>query len=544
MATAKTWIQDVFHGGENDLLPANEIGTAEVVKLVNLLPGDEGQPLKVRGGAPILCDLGLAEPLNAIYHYKRTNAAELGSSFYLVATSSSVYRITDLAAGTTVKCFDWTTSGSDTRFVTFLNRVFAFNGVDPMMYWDGSNEVWKQVTDRSGTNEQGMTLPPPRLRYAMSFRGRIWGVGHDGNVWFSGTDDAQYLIPPTTDTYYERFRVWSGTLDSDGGSANVGDDSGQSTTGLAFLYNGVVVFKERMTYLWSYSEDLHPADAKGNSIEVLIPGVGCAAHETIQYQDGAIVFLGQNLASDYSVYRLMGAGIDDVSVKIPLALRRVVANSSSRPRATIFGNYYFLAADDYDAAGSKRTLVYALDLKRKCWVEIKGWDIGGMAYSPEYDKMLIAGGSDSKIRQYPQGYVDDVDTPIAIRIKTRLIDGGNALEDHRWRNAWVDVEAVEGSMSVGTSLNGGSLVEHGQSFRVDDLDFWESDSYYVDGTGFDGSYWDDDTEWYEGSQENRINIELTSRSRTMQLDINGLTKVALAVKRVALAFKPRKLRYK
>lgn len=180
MATAKSWIQEDFSGGQNDLIPAEQIAKNEVVSLVNLLPGDSGQPLTVRGGAALVCDLalGAGKVLDSIYNYRRTSAAELGSSFYLTSDGSSVYRITDFALGTTVKCFDWTTPGHTTHFVTFLNRVFAMNGVDDTMVWDGTSTAWLAVADRDGT------YPSPKLRYAMPFRGRLWGIGSDGNVWF------------------------------------------------------------------------------------------------------------------------------------------------------------------------------------------------------------------------------------------------------------------------------------------------------------------------------------------------------------------------
>jgi len=166
VATVKSWIQDDFSGGQNDLVPAEQLDKNEVISLVNLLPGDSGQPVTLRGGAPTLCSPAVGAPINALYNYRRTADAGSGTSFYLVATASSVYRVTNLDTGAVVKCFDWTTSGTDTKFVTFLNRVFAMNGIDKPMVWDGTTAAWAALVGRNPTYDN------PKLRYAQSFRGR------------------------------------------------------------------------------------------------------------------------------------------------------------------------------------------------------------------------------------------------------------------------------------------------------------------------------------------------------------------------------------
>ena len=527
----------MFHGGENDLLPANQIDDNEVAKLTNLIAGLDGEPLKVRGGTALYTDLNLGEPLVSAYRFSRSKAAALGSEFDLIATPTRVFRLNTDKTATLM--FTWATAGQETRFCTLLNCVFAMNGVDTPKVWDGGEGGFVDLYDHSAAP----AVPAPKLRYAMSFRGRLWGVDDNGYVRFSGVNDAQYEVVPNTTpkTYYKRYETWGGTLESDGGYLNVGDDDGQKVTGIGFLYNGVIVFKERSIYLWSYSEDNHPADVKTNSVEVLVPAVGCASQDTIQYKDGAMLFLGQNQRSEYAVYRLLGQGIDDVSVKIPRALKRVVANSSSNPRATIYDHYYIIAADDADESGASRTLVYALDLKRNCWFEVDGWNVGGFTYNKERDKLWVLSGADSKIVEYPTGTTDN-GAPINWRVTFREVDGGNALQDHKWRHAWVDIKASKAVVNVGVSVDGSYETVHTVTVDKDDLDSWELDDAGVFAADV-YDMWDDGTDWYQGSAQSSVMVPLSDRSRLVQLSAFGAATDELSLHRVGIAFKPRKVRY-
>jgi hypothetical protein len=527
----KTWVQDTFHGGLNDLLPENDIADNEVCELVNLVAGKDGEPLAVRSGTRTLYD-GLVDlssnPLSgtvvSMYRHTLTESAALGSEFDMVATEGKVMAVDADTAHARV-IHTWAHSGNNTSFATMMNKLFVTNGVDPMVAWDGTTSAPVTITDR------GNNLPyiPQRL---IAFRGRLWGFDNSRRrVVFSGTSDASDLIAGSTPPkYYERWRNWSGTLESDGGYYTVGDDDGQFITGIGFLYNGVVVFKERSIYLWSYAEDLHPTNVSGSTIEVLVPGVGCVSHDTIQYQDGALIFLGQNARGEYGIYRLMGQGLDDIAVKIPNKLKRVISTNSTPAKATIFRDSYIISADDYDAAGSKRTLVFAYDLKRKCWYEIAGWTVGAFQYNKERESLLIGNGNKLSATEYPFGS-DDSGAAIDYRLVTRRIDGNDPMREWKWHAIAVGLNGTGGTVTIGASFDGGEFVRRSKDFTVDGVVLWDS-----------GAYWGDGYKWFVGSTDQLVKGAVTSRATTMQIEVSGKTTKPLAIRRVAAMFKQRKVK--
>jgi len=540
--TKKTWVQDTFSGGENDLLPPSDIRTEEVTKLTNLVAGYDSAALKVRGGTAspfanaaklrLTGDTTLGETIASMYRFSRTLASPAGTEIDLVATPSRVLSY-DNNGVCTLK-HTWAHSGYDTGFTTMLNTLFACNGTDPMVAWNPSDTDapnFVTVTDRGST--------APIAQRLIAFRGRLWGFDANGRqVIFSGSSDISDAIPNTTpQKYYRRWENWSGTLDSDGGFDTIGDDDGQLITGIGYLYNGIVVFKERSVYLWSFSDSLHPNDVAGATKEILVPGVGCSAHDTIVYKDGAMLFLGQNARGDFSVYRLLGSGIDDIAVKIPHALARVVATGTSKPRATLYDSYYLLAADDTDEAGVSRTLVYAYDTRRQLWFEIDGWNVGAFAYNKERQRLLIGcGTADSKVLEYPSGTTDE-GAPISYTLRTRQLDGGNPMLDWKWDRIVLDVNSPAETVHAAASLDGGEFVEQVQTYENADIDYWE----LPDGSGYDGSAWDDGSYWHNGDLYKRLTFDIGGRrGSSLTVQVSGETANPLKIRRVAVDMRQRK----
>lgn len=514
MANVKVFTQTDFAGGENDLLPPHLLGGNEAAKLTNLIPAHDGSPLASRDGITKAATVGDGtKPVTGYTIFK----LQAGSYWHIASTDAAVYQSVNGVDFTLLHT--WPTTGHVTRYAVLMDRLFMSNGIDPIQTWDGVTKT--AVTDRAAN---GPTFP-----LMMTFRDRLWLAGKGSTVMYCGSSDQAELKPNSTTEYYKRWQDWSGSAVNNGGSLVIGADDGTIVTAIGYMYNGVVIFKERSTYIWMYGDaDIPKIEGK---VEILVPGVGCASADTICYLNGVMYFLGQAVDGSYSVYKLAGQGVDDPSIKIPNAMARVIVNSANKPRAVVRDHYYMLSADDTSTPGNERTMTYCYDLRRNCWFEFSGWSVGSLCVEPASGYLRIGSGKDGSVYDYPVGDTDD-GTPIDWHIQTRIVDGGDPTRDHRWRSNILGLRGDGGRIEVGVRYDGGSETKNVVTINPQGVLMWDSASQFWDHTP---------AIWYDGALEHVIDIPLSKRARTAQFSIRGNKPVK--IDRFSVAFRDRQVAY-
>lgn len=490
-----------FSGGVNDLMPPDLLGDAEFLRGVNMLPGDDGAPLPVRRGTTAYLNTGLGSSLvTGVFAYRRSG----GGDQWLCAHGGTLYEVTPTTQNA---IYTLDASGNDVEcaFAVMNDTCYIATGTE-LVKWDGTG-------DASG-NAQAVAGGPPNAAVLSVYRDRLFVGDGTSKVYFSG---------PLDDT------SWSGAEPDDGGWLYVSRDDGSNVTALAALFNGLVVFKERDIYLWTYEEAANPG--LEGSIAKLIPGIGCVAQGTVAYYAGALYFLGQSSEGNYALYRLQGQGLDDASIKVPQRLAAVLAGSPRRPMGIVHDHRYLLAVD---TGSGERDTVYVLDLRRGGWSELAGWTVGGW----DTDGGLLYIGGIGNIFTFPQGTADATDAcgnpvPIAYAFESKPFTGHTALADKRWRNVWADLEgASSGAVRLGYSIDGG--LPAFTTFDLTDPESW----YYDSGVRYDSG-----ARYAVGETTHSLSVPVVGgRGRALTVHIEGTTTAPLRIARIGVGFRRRSVK--
>lgn len=426
-----------------------------------------------------------------------------------------------------------TTDFSDTDFCVLSDKLLFVDGASEpdgkgLMYvWNGTGTVSKQTTSVAKHPAPGVdeTTDMPVLRYLQTFRGRAWAAGdpnHPSRVHYSAPLD------PTN---------WFGTGTADGNNLDIDPDNGEIVTGIGRLFNGVVVFKERSIYLWTFGDADNPA--MDGRVEQLVPGTGCVSHYSIAYYNGAMIFLGQNGEGDYGVFRLTGSGVEEYSLKIPKQLKRILSTGNRPPKGVAHDHHYFVSVVSPDDPDGTRSLTFVLDLRRMCWTTVEGIEVGSWAIDRQDGDLYFGSDDTGLIYQYGTGHTDD-GQPIRYSYRSKPLDGNEPLAGHRFRNLWLDLNgSSSGDVTVGYSLDGGSDQTKPYSLRIPGLLYWDDPgiTWFEDGDP-------NAIKWWDGEIEKHISIPIpTNRAKHMAVVIKGQTASELAIARYGVAFRERKTRY-
>jgi len=158
-----------------------------------------------------------------------------------------------------------------TRFVTFLNRVIAFNGTDaPKSSADG--DTW---------NTTGLTNAPTAK----------YGVVHKNYLFMAANStypDRLWWSNPAT---YASALAWTAT-----DALDINPSNNDNITGLEVNNNRLIIFKERSMYRWNH--DTETPD--------FIINIGAVSQETVKTSNGITYFLGRS-HKDIGVYAYSGS---------------------------------------------------------------------------------------------------------------------------------------------------------------------------------------------------------------------------------------------
>lgn len=196
-----------------------------------------------------------------------------GTSYHLAAVNDSGDANADVfldVSGTwTIKLQNWT-KDVRIRFLTFLNRVIAFNGSDTP----------KSSADGSSWDATGLTNAPTAK----------YGVVHKNQVFMAANStypDRLWWSDPAT---YAAALAWTVT-----NYVDINPSNNDNITGLAVNKNRIIIFKERSMYRWNNDSE----------IPDYLTNVGAVSQETIQTSNSLTFFLGRS-KKDVGVYVYSG----------------------------------------------------------------------------------------------------------------------------------------------------------------------------------------------------------------------------------------------
>ncbi len=518
-----------FLGGENTRLPATDLQDDEAVKITNLVPSKDGAALAVRGGLNTISTDWLVDgttpldkPIVGLYRYNHMEATGGRDSHDIIATAGDptdtrkgarvYYRKVGTNTLTLLYTFPDITEGA-VRFATLLGKLFFVNGWNHAVMWDGV-EGNAATTVKDSLLLEGLAFP-----FIVTHRDRLWLGGASSTVMYCGSDDGDK----------PRWESWQGLTPSDGGSLVVSPDDGQQVTGLAAISDSLIIFKERGTYIWSYSDDAIPKIE--GTVAPYIRGVGCASHDTIAYYRGSVIFLGQTDDWQYGVYSISGSSVTSLSDNVPSMLKRII-NGNTKAVGFVHDDTYYLAAQQLGDAANDRTLVYALHLPTRAWYEVKGWSVGAFGRSSDGSKLRVGSAVQGSIAEYPIGTTDD-GRAIAYELQTRAITGGNEQMEKRWRSVSVDADTTATSHNVEVRVSGDERYpsKSDLKFRRDVAIRYNSGVLYNSGSPYPTF-----------RRVVRGVMNLTERARILGVNISGAISDQLRILRVGASVRNRKVR--
>lgn len=215
--------------------------------------------------------------------------------------NAGTWEITDL--------IDWTIA-KKIRFLTFINRVFAFNGSDaPKSSADGITWNATDLTDA------------PICKYGQVFMGKIYFAGnatYPDRLYFSSLPSTELAITWATNDWID-----------------INPSDGQNITGLSRRGRELLIFKERGLYRWNTK-----------SVEAdLIVDVGCSSQESVKSIHGITFFFGRS-KKDVGVYAYTGGFPKEISHPVKKLIDGMDMSKIGDVRGEVDDDHYYLHIGD------------------------------------------------------------------------------------------------------------------------------------------------------------------------------------------------------
>lgn len=383
-----------------------------------------------------------AGAVRGIYPYYKAD----GTRKIMIAWGGNLYAGDKAGAvGTAIKT--GLSSSADFAFTTWLDKCYITNGVDAVMQYDGTT-----VTDLTAAK---------RGKYIADYMERIFvaNVGPDMQsfLWWSNLGD-----PATWDAL--NFLA-------------VSTDDGDVITGLAVLPMGLLVFKNRSTFM-VYGDDFDPATTNVQ-LRKLFP-VGCVAPKSIAYYGSRVMWLAQD-----GVYSYDGASLAKLSANERGGGIDSLIRKSPRPQAAVG----FVHQDKYwlcmtPQGGAENTEAYILDLKTGAWTrDVRAFSIGaGAVLNGRGDSGELLVGSESVGRLYwlETGATDD-GANIQAYWKSKWDAMGMPGHAKMWRRLAVAQRTAGPALAVDYSVDYGAVTGTVNVQSAAGLGLWGDGGKWGDG---------------------------------------------------------------
>jgi len=268
---SRTFGTNVFNGGLNSTSGALGLNDSESSDLQNIDFNKFGSIFK-RNGFTQLNSVtnGAGTEWDGLHWFEFDDSGTATQKLIGVGNSKIVKMdaldgvFDDITGGLTVS------DGNHWSFATFLNTVYAANGVNPPWQWDGSGNASLSTLPINVTVPKFVALFNNILFYAHV---KLSGTLNNSRLYFSNLKDTSVFDA-------------SDFID-------VAKDDGQEITGIQVLSDRLVVFKTRSIYNIFFTGD--------SNISFILPGggksnspVGCVAPFSIQEVNNGIVFLSHD----------------------------------------------------------------------------------------------------------------------------------------------------------------------------------------------------------------------------------------------------------
>lgn len=316
----------------------------------------------------------------------------LGNETLVADGNGNIYKIDGTGGFISLATGKATTNIYDT--IVFNKRLYFFNGVDTPFYYDGLNIV------ETGLNAgKYVEVLWDRLVYA--------GV--------EGTEDTVYLSGVYDDTFTDQAYSFPAPV-----------------TGLATIYNNLVVFTEDTIYLLVPYGDIF-------RVEKLESSVGCVGNGTIQKVEGSIIFLSKK-----GFYILQGTN------PVPLSVGYLDEN---------FKNFSLNNAANFVSCLDTENFLYWCSITTggasendktfMCNYLTKNWSYLDIGYSYlEKNDVLLAGSSDGYL--YQENLFGAMDRDGEWR--SGWLRGGSLSDLIRWNFLYVYLSGVSAQTSLSVSF--------------------------------------------------------------------------------------------
>ncbi len=328
--------------------------------------------------------------------------------------------------------------------------------------------------------------PPPKCKYIVNHKGRLWFAGNKDNRTRLYYSKALHPESVPSDYYWE-----------------IGQDDGDIITGLAINLGVLVIFKRYST--WLIIGDSPTGVNVDMSLENANPTIGCASFNSIKHAGNDLLFLSAT-KDVYRLHRVVLAAsetmdTEPISDKISETTKQINSKYLNKTHAVVYDHKYHLFVPDGSSEVNTKALVLDLrdtdteDENKISWTTYSDMnfassllfydDDGSYLYTGSNNtgyvySMYVGNNDDGKpINAYAVTKWFDMENFMSEKVFRMLSITGRASEDYEFALRLILNTGKNIPSSVIYKFSGGGVV-HPQAVLYDDLLF-DKTLYDADG---------------------------------------------------------------
>src|SRR3990167_2555119 len=213
-----------------------------------------------------------------------------------------------------------------------------------------------------------------------------------------------------------------------GGYVDIDKDSGDQVTGLIEFQDAIIVFKERSVWQVTLA-------AEGSivipTVKMIIRGIGCVAHKTIEYVENDVFFLsrkGVYTLGNEANYLANVLRTNELSAKVRPQLTGLTSSQLMEAAAVYYDNKYRLAYDSSKAGFNDKEIIY--DRERLAWMGPNTYPATANIYEAYFDgtgkeTLLWGDSNDNQVTEFTSSVPHDK----GVKIQTSLLTKKTAFDN-------------------------------------------------------------------------------------------------------------------
>ena len=295
--------------------------------------------------------------------------------------------------------------GVESGFETYLDSV-------PGALVTSYRDYGLTIPSNLFTPPAGNTTDAPKGKYIKSFKSALLIAGdpaQPSRLYYSAGVDKP-----------ESFLISDG-----GGFIDVNKNSEDGViSGIGIYQNQAIIFKERSTWQFNFTESAFP------TLFNLNLGVGCISHDTIVPVENDLFFLGRKSGAGAAIYVLGNEPqflnilrTNELSARVRPDLQGLISENYEKAAAFYIDGKYVLSYLEGTGTGNNRAIVY--DRERLGFTK---WRDIAINYPLVYytangeEKILYVDHTDQRVSEMGSAYTTDKGTPISWEYITREED--------------------------------------------------------------------------------------------------------------------------